>query len=47
VKRLLLLFALIALAFTLAGVFTHSWWLVLGNGFVAALLIFTAARMRA
>jgi hypothetical protein len=39
-KRLALVFALVALAFTLAGALSGNYWLAAGNGFVAALLIF-------
>ena len=45
-KALTLLFALCALAFCFVGVLTGMpTWYIAGNGFVAALLIFTAARL--
>jgi hypothetical protein len=39
-------FALVALVFCLAGVFADKpIWYIAGNGFVAAVLIFSAARL--
>jgi hypothetical protein len=46
VKRLVLFFALVACCFLLADVLTHqSTWLIAGNGYVAALLLLTAAKV--